>query len=96
MAGVAVTMTAASAAYRAKRMSPPNGDERIKMNGAGFDVLKTTFFLGRETLIASRQPTMPRWRKGLFAFMMRNVQRATAYFRIPPNRVIEIGVQIKW
>jgi KUP system potassium uptake protein len=67
----------------------------VKMNGVGFDVMKTTFFLGRETLIASRQPTMARWRKNLFAFMARNAQRATAYFRIPPNRVIEIGVQIE-
>ncbi|CAN5282385.1 potassium transporter Kup [soil metagenome] len=55
----------------------------------------TTFFLGRETLIASSRPGMAIWRERLFALMSRNAQRATAYFRIPPNRVVELGTQIE-
>jgi KUP system potassium uptake protein len=55
-----------------------------------------TFFLGRETLIASPNAgNMALWRKHLFAFMSRNAQRATQFFHIPPNQVIEIGSQIE-
>jgi KUP system potassium uptake protein len=55
----------------------------------------TTFFMGRETLIASSRPGMAIWRERLFALMSKNAQRATAYFRIPPNRVVELGTQIE-
>ncbi len=58
-------------------------------------IMQTTFFLGRETLILTRRPTMPRLRKYLFTFMSRNAQGATLYFRIPPNRVVEIGEQVE-
>ncbi len=64
----------------------------------------TTFYLGRETLIASAgRPggapgagRMARWRKRLFIFMMRNAQSATAFFGLPPNRVVELGAQIQF
>lgn len=55
----------------------------------------TTFFLGRETLIASERPGMAIWRERLFAFMTRNALRATAFFKIPPNQVFEVGAQIE-
>jgi KUP system potassium uptake protein len=55
----------------------------------------TTFFLSRETLLASRRPGLARWRKHLFALMARNAQPATAYFRLPVNRVVELGMQIE-
>lgn len=55
-----------------------------------------TFFLGRETLIAARRPGgMAMWREHLFAFMSRNAYRATQFFHIPANQVIEIGSQIE-
>jgi KUP system potassium uptake protein len=66
-----------------------------KEKGLDIDPMTTTFFLGRETLLATERPGMALWRERLFAFMARNAQRATAYFRIPPNRVIEIGAQIE-
>jgi KUP system potassium uptake protein len=66
-----------------------------KSRGVDFDLMMTTFFLGRETLLATAQPGMAIWREKLFAFMARNAQRATAFFRIPPNQVIEIGVQVE-
>jgi KUP system potassium uptake protein len=63
--------------------------------GLNIDLENTTFFLGRETLIPSERPGMALWREGLFAFMARNAQRAMNFFRIPADRVVEIGVQIE-
>jgi len=55
----------------------------------------TTFFLGRETVIASERPGMALWREQVFAFMTRNALRATAFFKIPPNQVFEVGAQVE-
>ena len=55
----------------------------------------TSFFLGRETLLITDRPGMAKWRKALFAFLSRNARPATAFFRIPPNRVVELGTQIE-
>ena len=55
----------------------------------------TTFFLGRETVIASERPGMALWRERVFAFMTRNSLRATAFFKIPPNQVFEVGAQVE-
>ncbi len=54
-----------------------------------------TFFLGRETLLPTHRPGMALWRERLFAFLSRNAQPATAFFGIPPGRVVEIGAQIE-
>jgi KUP system potassium uptake protein len=66
-----------------------------RKRGLDFDVESTSFFVGRETLLPSRQREIPLWRKKLFAFMSRNALGATAFFRIPPERVIEVGAQIE-
>jgi KUP system potassium uptake protein len=55
----------------------------------------TTFFLGRETLLASERPGMAIWRERIFAVMARNAQPATLFFGIPTDRVLEIGTQIE-
>ncbi len=55
----------------------------------------TTFFLGREVLLAGDDTGMSAWRKRLFAFLAQGSERATAFFRIPPEKVIEIGWQIR-
>jgi KUP system potassium uptake protein len=55
----------------------------------------TTFFLGRETVLAADRPGMQRWRKVLFAFMARNAQQAQGFFSIPSDRVIEVGAQFE-
>jgi KUP system potassium uptake protein len=55
----------------------------------------TSFFLGRETLIITEKKGMARWRKVLFSFLSRNARPANAFFRIPPNRVVELGTQIE-
>jgi KUP system potassium uptake protein len=54
-----------------------------------------TFFLGRETILAHEKAGMQIWREKLFAVLSRNAQRATAFFQIPPDQVIEIGLQIE-
>ena len=55
----------------------------------------TTYFLGRETMVVTRQPGMSVWRKELFAWMTRNAQGAALFFRLPPARVVEVGAQIE-
>ncbi len=56
---------------------------------------RTTYFLSRETIIASDKPGMFKWRERLFSYMSRNAQSATAFFRLPPNRVVELGMQVE-
>jgi len=60
-----------------------------------FNSMDTTYFLGRETVIASKHPGMALWREKLFALMSRNASTATAYFCLPPNRVVELGAQVE-
>ena len=67
----------------------------IKTRGLDLNVMNTTFFLSRETLIPSKKPGMALWREKLFAIMSRNAQRPTDFFRIPPNRVVELGMQVR-
>jgi KUP system potassium uptake protein len=55
----------------------------------------TTFFLGRETLEIGNRPTMARWRKRLFAWMSQNAYDASAHFRIPTDKVVEVGVRLE-
>jgi KUP system potassium uptake protein len=59
------------------------------------DPADTTYFLGRETIISTSRPGMAEWREKLFALMSRNATTATAYFGIPPDRVVELGEQIE-
>ena len=66
-----------------------------KAKGLDLNVMSTTFFLSRETLIASKKPGMAIWREKLFSLMVRNAQRPTDFFRIPPNRVVELGMQVQ-
>ncbi len=60
-----------------------------------FNLMETTFFLGRETLILGKSKKMSSWRKKLFALMSRNAQTPLVHFGIPPNRVIEIGTEVE-
>jgi KUP system potassium uptake protein len=54
----------------------------------------TTYYLGRDILLTDGQAKMFRWQKTLFSFLSRNSVSATAYFGIPPNRVVELGMQV--
>ncbi|HSE28196.1 MAG TPA: KUP/HAK/KT family potassium transporter, partial [Gemmatimonadales bacterium] len=57
---------------------------------------ETSFYLGRETLIITPRKTMAGWRKRIFAILTRNARSATAFFGLPPGRVVELGAQIQF
>ena len=63
--------------------------------GLPFDMMDTTFFLSRENIVASERAGMALWRDKLFAFLSRNAMPATAFFRIPGNRLVELGTQVE-
>jgi KUP system potassium uptake protein len=73
----------------------PEALARARERGLELDDEDVTFFLGRETLIVTRAPGMALWRERLFVLMARNAIRATAFFRLPPERVVELGVQVE-
>lgn len=60
-----------------------------------FNNMETSYFLGRETLIPSRRPGMALWREGLFAWMSRSATSAMDFFKLPPDRVVEVGTQVE-
>ncbi len=67
----------------------------LEIGGRGIDPEETSYFLGRETLLATPLPGMALWRERLFALMSRNARSATSFFHIPPERVVELGIQIE-
>jgi KUP system potassium uptake protein len=73
----------------------PSGLALAKGKGLTFKAMETSYFLGRETLIASKNPGMAIWREQLFSVMSRNARSATSFFGLPPNRVVELGAQIE-
>jgi KUP system potassium uptake protein len=79
-------------------MQDPDVPEALALardRGLVMDVDDITFFLGRETIIVTRRPGMAIWREKLFVLMARNAVRATAFFRLPAERVVELGVQVE-
>ncbi len=68
---------------------------QVRIKNAEFNLMETSFFLSRETLIATKMPGMAIWREKLFVSMARNGSSATAFFHIPTNRVIELGTQVE-
>jgi KUP system potassium uptake protein len=73
----------------------PRALAAARLNGLEMDVEDVTYFLGRETILVTRRPGMTVWREKLFVLMTRNAVRATAFFRLPPERVVELGVQVE-
>ena len=73
----------------------PAALKQVDMCGAPFEMMKTSFFLSRQTLIASAKPGMAIWREKLFGWMLRNAASAMEFFRLPTNRVVELGSQVE-
>jgi KUP system potassium uptake protein len=73
----------------------PEGLKTLARSDLTFKHLETTYFLGRETLVPSRTPAMPKVGRHLFAVMSRNERTASSFFCLPPNRVVELGAQIE-
>jgi len=76
----------------------PRAMDLCAEHGLSFEMMETSFFLGRETVVTmpiSRRARMARWRQILFTWMFRNADTATAFFKLPPNRVVELGAQVE-
>ncbi len=73
----------------------PAALKRADICGGPFEMMKTSFFLSRQTLLPSAKPGMALWREKLFAWMLRNAASAMEFFRLPTNRVVELGSQVE-
>ena len=73
----------------------PAGLKQMKKCGGEFDMMQTSFFLSRQTLLPSEKPGMAIWREKVFAWMLRNSATAMDFFKLPTNRVVELGSQVE-
>lgn len=73
----------------------PAALKKIGKCGAPFEMMQTSFFLSRQTLLSADKPGMAIWREKLFAWMMRNAATPMEFFRLPTNRVVELGSQVE-
>ncbi|GAA4778292.1 potassium transporter Kup [Stakelama sediminis] len=73
----------------------PAALKRVHSCGAEFKMMDTSFFLARQTLLPAERPGMMLWREKLFAWMLRNAESAMEFFRLPTNRVVELGSQVE-
>ena len=73
----------------------PAALKQVSECGSEFKMMDTSFFLARQTLLPSSKPGMAVWREKLFAWMLRNAESAMEFFRLPTNRVVELGSQVE-
>jgi KUP system potassium uptake protein len=73
----------------------PLGLKQMERCGGEFDMMHTSFFLSRQTLLPSDKPAMPLWREKIFAWLLRNSASAMDFFKLPTNRVVELGSQVE-
>lgn len=78
-----------------ERPDVPAALARIKEPSLDFNPMKTTYFIGRETVLSTKRPDFSRWRGALFAWMTRNTGDVTSYFGLPPNGVVELGARVE-
>ncbi|HZZ88359.1 MAG TPA: potassium transporter Kup [Caulobacteraceae bacterium] len=72
----------------------PKGLALCRKQGLKFDIMATSFFLGRRSVVPAVQSGMPLWQDKLFIFLMKNATNPTDFFNIPPGRVVELGTQV--
>ena len=73
----------------------PAALDSVRQTGLHFDPMRTTYFIGRETILATRKLGLSSWRGSLFAWMTRNAGDVTSYFCLPPNGVVELGARVE-
>ncbi|MGS1017603.1 potassium transporter Kup [Allosphingosinicella humi] len=78
-----------------QEVNVPAALERVRECGGTFKMMDTSFFLARQTLLSSAKPGMAVWREKLFAWMLRNAESAMEFFKLPTNRVVELGSQVE-
>ena len=66
-----------------------------KHEGIHFDVMDTSFFISRDTIVPSSSPGMALWREKLFSWMMQNAAKPSDFFKIPANRLVELGAKVE-
>jgi KUP system potassium uptake protein len=72
----------------------PKALSACRKYGLKFDIMATSFFLGRRSVVPAANSGMPLWQDKLFIFLMRNAANPTEFFKIPPGRVVELGAQV--
>ena len=72
----------------------PRALEELRHQGIAYDPMQVSYFLGREVLVRAIIPKLPRWRLFLYLLMSRNATPTTEFFRIPSDRVVELGVRV--
>jgi KUP system potassium uptake protein len=78
-------------------METPNVPRALaacRKQGLKFDIMSTSFFLGRRTVVRARSSPMPRWQDKLFILLSKNAAAPTDFYRLPPGRVVEMGTQV--
>ncbi len=78
-----------------EEINVPAALAQVKAIGPQCRMMDTSFFLARQTLLASSRPGMAIWREKLFAWMLRNAESAMEFFKLPTNRVVELGSQVE-
>ncbi|TPG52508.1 potassium transporter Kup [Roseomonas nepalensis] len=75
----------------------PNVPAALRVHGAAFglDPQAASFFVGRDVPVASMRPDLSAWQEGVFSYLARNAMRSSDYFRVPPNRVVELGSRVE-
>jgi KUP system potassium uptake protein len=79
-------------------MESPNLPKALALcrkQGLKFDIMATSFFLGRRSVVPSAHSGMPLWQDKLFIYLMKNAANPTEFFKIPPGRVVELGAQVQ-
>jgi KUP system potassium uptake protein len=77
-----------------ERPNLPKALALCRKQGVKFDIMATSFFLGRRSVVPATQTAMPMWQDKLYIYMLKNAANPTDFFRIPPGRVVELGAQI--
>jgi KUP system potassium uptake protein len=72
----------------------PRDMDKLKDIGVPWDPMRASYFLGREVLAQAAKPEMSKWRQWLYGLIARNAVPATEFFRIPADRVVELGVRV--
>ena len=78
-----------------QRPNVPRVLTRCERQGLAVNHGDTTYYLGRQTLLVTDKGAVAKWRKSLFSYLSRNSRAPTAFFQLPPNRVVELGLQIE-
>jgi KUP system potassium uptake protein len=73
----------------------PAALDRVKQTDLRFEPMRTTYFIGRETILATRKLGISSWRGSIFAWMTRNAGDVSSYFCLPPNGVVELGARVE-